>query len=583
MLTFVAVFLLREWISQNARPGVFEDDDVLLDPQPQPEDPAVANQGRMDNMNLNNPPPMPIPNLNPDHPNPNQIRGRVIPNEDQRRMEEYRTIVAIEAKHAHHNHFHAPVRERDDVVALKAAAVAAGHRRRRALRQIQSQNRGRMRIGGGKGKEKRQDKNGIESEDADGRYGVLPARSRRRMELMEDEVWNGTAQLEDWPGLEGDITPDRDADAREKFQAQQDNEVGPSGSGLDNGEGKGKGKNTNEPEHKFRFTFKARPAPLAFGLPSPQVVYTPNEPIPRGLTDYHGRPIKPFNFVPPPKPSLPSFTPPPAPSPAPSTPESTYPPHSTLFSFGTLPPQIPRTRRPPLPSTSTLSSPTAEAGPSNPNAVDHNISTPPLDSPSLATYRAPEELGGSGSGARFSRGYFDGSDLKQKQKEEVIEASDVIPNGGDEEKEQGARDTETEQDYDIESPDVEQKEYEKYFVADRVVEEEEILPPLLSEDESGEEEEGGDGGDFEFEREGDDEEGEEDPWVPIVQEERHDAPAPQAEQEDPAQPGPDVPADAPAVEGVDEIEGNVEDDMEGAMEGTVFPSFHIALIFSELL
>ncbi|PPQ70661.1 hypothetical protein CVT24_000669 [Panaeolus cyanescens] len=36
VLTFVAVFLLREWISQNARPGVFEDEEVP------PEDPAPA-------------------------------------------------------------------------------------------------------------------------------------------------------------------------------------------------------------------------------------------------------------------------------------------------------------------------------------------------------------------------------------------------------------------------------------------------------------------------------------------------------------------------------------------------------------
>ncbi|TFK63266.1 hypothetical protein BDN72DRAFT_964036 [Pluteus cervinus] len=31
VLTFVAVFLLREWISQNARPGVFEDEDLIID------------------------------------------------------------------------------------------------------------------------------------------------------------------------------------------------------------------------------------------------------------------------------------------------------------------------------------------------------------------------------------------------------------------------------------------------------------------------------------------------------------------------------------------------------------------------
>ena len=35
MLIFVAVFLLREWISQNARPGVFEDEPIPDDPIPQ--------------------------------------------------------------------------------------------------------------------------------------------------------------------------------------------------------------------------------------------------------------------------------------------------------------------------------------------------------------------------------------------------------------------------------------------------------------------------------------------------------------------------------------------------------------------
>ncbi|GLB43378.1 putative RING finger membrane protein [Lyophyllum shimeji] len=34
VLTFVAVFLLREWISQNARPGVFEDEEVLPEEAP---------------------------------------------------------------------------------------------------------------------------------------------------------------------------------------------------------------------------------------------------------------------------------------------------------------------------------------------------------------------------------------------------------------------------------------------------------------------------------------------------------------------------------------------------------------------
>jgi E3 ubiquitin-protein ligase MARCH6 len=56
VLTFVAVFLLREWISQNARPGVFEDEEVLEererplvqpDQQPLPAPAAPALPPRM--------------------------------------------------------------------------------------------------------------------------------------------------------------------------------------------------------------------------------------------------------------------------------------------------------------------------------------------------------------------------------------------------------------------------------------------------------------------------------------------------------------------------------------------------------
>ena len=41
VLAFIAVFLLREWISQNARPGVFEDPDLLA------EELRVAQEERM--------------------------------------------------------------------------------------------------------------------------------------------------------------------------------------------------------------------------------------------------------------------------------------------------------------------------------------------------------------------------------------------------------------------------------------------------------------------------------------------------------------------------------------------------------
>ncbi|RPD64449.1 hypothetical protein L226DRAFT_484485 [Lentinus tigrinus ALCF2SS1-7] len=47
VLTFVAIFLLREWISQNARPGVFDDGDAAIDaavPVPEALPPAVGDQ-----------------------------------------------------------------------------------------------------------------------------------------------------------------------------------------------------------------------------------------------------------------------------------------------------------------------------------------------------------------------------------------------------------------------------------------------------------------------------------------------------------------------------------------------------------
>lgn len=50
VLTFVAVFLLREWIAQNARPGVFEEEEVLppADPAPvQPPEPQPQPQPRV--------------------------------------------------------------------------------------------------------------------------------------------------------------------------------------------------------------------------------------------------------------------------------------------------------------------------------------------------------------------------------------------------------------------------------------------------------------------------------------------------------------------------------------------------------
>ncbi|KAJ7777220.1 hypothetical protein B0H16DRAFT_1301759 [Mycena metata] len=64
VLTFVAVFLLREWISQNARPGVFEDEEVEplppLVPLPAPPQPRLLEVPQL----LDVPPALPAPPRN---------------------------------------------------------------------------------------------------------------------------------------------------------------------------------------------------------------------------------------------------------------------------------------------------------------------------------------------------------------------------------------------------------------------------------------------------------------------------------------------------------------------------------------
>ncbi|EGN95092.1 hypothetical protein SERLA73DRAFT_61388 [Serpula lacrymans var. lacrymans S7.3] len=61
VLVFVAVFLLREWISQNARPGVFEDDEVVPEVREQPPQAPLQRapivEPRQVPVNLPDPPP----------------------------------------------------------------------------------------------------------------------------------------------------------------------------------------------------------------------------------------------------------------------------------------------------------------------------------------------------------------------------------------------------------------------------------------------------------------------------------------------------------------------------------------------
>ncbi|KAJ7095466.1 hypothetical protein C8R43DRAFT_907918 [Mycena crocata] len=76
VLTFVAVFLLREWISQNARPGVFEDEDPEPVPAPLPPPQRLLEPAH--------------PVVQP-HPNPN-VNDRIV--FAQRQLEDVRAMDA---------------------------------------------------------------------------------------------------------------------------------------------------------------------------------------------------------------------------------------------------------------------------------------------------------------------------------------------------------------------------------------------------------------------------------------------------------------------------------------------------------
>ncbi|KAJ7230501.1 hypothetical protein GGX14DRAFT_583567, partial [Mycena pura] len=126
VLTFVAVFLLREWISQNARPGVFEDED----PEPVP---AVL-------------PPPPPPLLEPPHafpvaphPNPN-VNDRIVLAQQQmaavRAMDARRTFEPPPARPNRKRRFSHQGREGEDEAGVATGSrVPAGSGLRRRVRK----------------------------------------------------------------------------------------------------------------------------------------------------------------------------------------------------------------------------------------------------------------------------------------------------------------------------------------------------------------------------------------------------------------------------------------------------------------
>ncbi|KAJ7881172.1 hypothetical protein B0H13DRAFT_2049858 [Mycena leptocephala] len=540
VLTFVAVFLLREWISQNARPGVFEDEDPEPLPALLPPPPPLPQQL------LEPPRPFPVP----PHPNPN-VNDRIAL--AQRQMDAVRAMDAMRAFEAD------PMRPT---------------RKRRLSHK------------------------GKEPEEADGHSsGVasssrVPAGSVSRRRVRKEES-------EKSDQLDGQVLRQRRLHhARLSRNLHRQGLSIPDKSSLNNAD-------------NFEFTFKSTTSfpqemgsfnrrsvsePPSFtkissalntGLERPRVL-TPSPMAPAFPPVVLDRPsgTLPFALVKRYEDEAGSSDPnPQTDSPSPSHPHSIddnreSPSWAASTSVHEASSQIhhsaeeSRVRRPQLPNTT----PTIVSEDPTVAAV---LSPPILQlSPKLATYRAPEELEPDGSPSRLHE-YFD--------------RDEDVQSGGSDYKGKGKADGDTDTDMELEDAEA---EHALYFAdAEDDDEDEEGMPKLAPPSDSDDDEEGSPrneyenddaDGDFDMEdEEGEDEDGGDDEGVPF------DAEAPiwqaiQIEDDEVAEVGdgemdagapehgfdvvapPPVPqigaGDAGAIDLNDDMDGNVEDDMEGAME-----------------
>ncbi|KAJ7663829.1 hypothetical protein DFH06DRAFT_1393557 [Mycena polygramma] len=134
VLTFVAVFLLREWISQNARPGVFEDEDPEPVPVPLPLPPPPPQQQQL----------LELPRAPPPHPNPN-VNDRIALAQRQmdavRAMDAMRTFDPAPERPNRKRRLSHKGKEPEEAGGIAtSSAVASGSRRR--TRKEESENDG---------------------------------------------------------------------------------------------------------------------------------------------------------------------------------------------------------------------------------------------------------------------------------------------------------------------------------------------------------------------------------------------------------------------------------------------------------
>ncbi|KAM6496827.1 hypothetical protein JOM56_007300, partial [Amanita muscaria] len=176
VLTFVAVFLLREWISQNARPGVFEDDDLPAEDQPAAPRAAVVPQPQ---------PQQPLQQPRPVVPDPPRVPDQ------QQAVPQRRPIIR---RHFDEGHRVGEERRRRSPVEL--------HRREKAPTYS---NQGKWKEAEGLQMEARKEKLGAQDD------------IEREVAPMHNDLEGSPTSSSSTPGPEGDLLDDSPAVMVEEF------------------------------------------------------------------------------------------------------------------------------------------------------------------------------------------------------------------------------------------------------------------------------------------------------------------------------------------------------------------------------
>ncbi|KAJ8095074.1 hypothetical protein PM082_010293 [Marasmius tenuissimus] len=552
VLTFVAIFLLREWIAQNARPGVF-DDEVAVNQE----------NGVLD---------VPRPPQEPARRQQHDVNARLAL--AQRQLEAMRALDAMLAGRDEEVADFDPNRRRDADELDRFAELRARRRQRNATN-----------IPGDIIPERDVKQERIRRRNFARRlHAARQSGARRRHEMGGLPNAPGAplnpADLPSLPSPEISSVEDFQSDASGQPSSPSSTPVAASST-------------PSPPATFFPDVTLERPAgsiPFSFVFPPP------GQPVPSSSTSNQTDTsnISPPGYV------GPTFAVPPASSTT-SEEENPFP---TTFRQHPLPPTIshmpnPVIRRPPMPSTVTPIS-----GPSTPSG---KTAKTPLASPSLATYRAPEDLNvddeyfGRNATAEAGPSMLNGTHVEDD--DELVANSDgfdhffkdegAVSDSVDEEtlagdEHDGERmspvgasegsESETEDDEEEEEDDDEEGFVRIPAIGEELAQE--VLEGLDAEhDEDEDEDEDADGANAPWDAE------EDDRLVPRNEQ----VVAGVADDADDARPQ-DVAGQGDPIAGElnDDLEGGVEDDMDGAMEaiglrGPVYGVFQNAALMIFLL